>query len=206
MVWMKSVTDTAHILANRGVAAGRTDLVRAACAAARLANPDHLKNMVSLVEGGMPTVMAQVSRIILHSRMKAGIARYASAYPNRDILLFEPNQRDADMFFARIFSFDHRRRVCEHAYQTTRNDLRERQCDLQSLLSRYGITLRTDILADRARHFDSHLHIPPEVARLPGLRHPVTNELSHALDTLDAWLAHHSAESEPDQAPRAKAG
>lgn len=35
-----TVTDTAHILANRGVAAGRTDLVRAACAAARLANPD----------------------------------------------------------------------------------------------------------------------------------------------------------------------
>ncbi|MEP9385542.1 LysM peptidoglycan-binding domain-containing protein [Nocardioides cheoyonin] len=35
-----TITDTAHILANRGVAAGRTDLVRTACAAARKANPD----------------------------------------------------------------------------------------------------------------------------------------------------------------------
>jgi nucleoid-associated protein YgaU len=35
-----TVTDTAHILANRGVAEGRTDLVRTACAAARMANPD----------------------------------------------------------------------------------------------------------------------------------------------------------------------
>ena len=35
-----TVTDTAHILANRGVAAGRSDVVRAACAAARKANPD----------------------------------------------------------------------------------------------------------------------------------------------------------------------
>ena len=35
-----AVTDLAHILANRGVATGRLDLVRTACAAARLANPD----------------------------------------------------------------------------------------------------------------------------------------------------------------------
>lgn len=35
-----TVTDTAHILANRGVAEGRTDLVRTACSAARMANPD----------------------------------------------------------------------------------------------------------------------------------------------------------------------
>lgn len=35
-----AVTDLAHVLANRGVATGRPDLVRTACAAARLANPD----------------------------------------------------------------------------------------------------------------------------------------------------------------------
>ena len=35
-----NVTDTAHILANRGVTTGRPDLIRTACAAARMANPD----------------------------------------------------------------------------------------------------------------------------------------------------------------------
>jgi NTE family protein len=154
----------------------------------RLADPQRRKNLTSLVDGGLPAVMAQASRVLVHSRMKAGMARYADLYPDRDILLFEPNRRDADMFFARIFSFAQRVRVCEHAYQTTRADLRNRQDDLKPLLARYGIALRSDILADRDRHFDSHLHIPPEVTRLARLRHPVTNDLSDALDRLEIWL------------------
>jgi hypothetical protein len=79
----------------------------------------------------------------------------------------------------------------KHAYQTTRADLRNRQHDLKPLLARYGIALRTAVLADRQRRFDSHLRIPPDAARLARLRHPVTNELSHALDQLEAWLEQH---------------
>ncbi|MEE4377031.1 MAG: patatin-like phospholipase family protein [Candidatus Competibacteraceae bacterium] len=161
----------------------------------RLVDSQRRKNLTSLVEGGLPAVMAQATRIVIHSRMKAGLARYANQYPGRDILLFEPHQRDADMFFARIFSFTQRLRVCEHAYQATRADLRNRQEVLEPLLARHGITLRSDVLADQNRHFNSHLHIPPEVNRMAGLQHPVTNELSDALDQLDSWLAEHRSQS-----------
>jgi predicted acylesterase/phospholipase RssA len=161
----------------------------------RLADPRCQKNLTSLVEGGLPAVMAQATRIVIHSRMKAGLARYANQYPDQDILLFEPNQRDADMFFARIFSFAQRLRVCEHAYQATRADLRNRQEVLEPLLARHGIALRTDILADQDRHFNSHLHIPPEFSRMAGLQHPVTNELSDALDRLESWLEERRAQS-----------
>ncbi|NJN47691.1 MAG: patatin family protein [Candidatus Competibacteraceae bacterium] len=154
----------------------------------RLVDPQQQKSLTSLVDGGLPAVMAQATRIVIHSRMKAGLARYANQYPDQDILLFEPSPRDADMFFARIFSFAQRVRVCEHAYQTTRTDLRDRQAVLKPLLARHGITLRTDILAERDRRFNSHLVIPPEVNRLAELQHPVTNELSDALDRLESWL------------------
>lgn len=157
----------------------------------RLAELHRCRNLDALVEGGLPVVMAQAARILLHSRMQAAQARYARQYQDRDILLFEPNQGDADMFFAEVFSFTQRRQVCEHAYQTTRADLLGRQDSLKPLLARYGIILRMDILADRHRHFDSHLHIPPEVARLASLQNPLTNNLSEALDQLEGWLAKH---------------
>jgi hypothetical protein len=51
------------------------------------------------------------------------LARYTADYPDRDIILFEPNSGDAKMFFSNVFSFTNRRKVCEHAYQTTRRDL-----------------------------------------------------------------------------------
>lgn len=157
----------------------------------RLADPRRCRNLQTLVDGGLPVVIAQAGRILLHSRMRSGMARYAIEYPDRDILLFEPNQGDADMFFTNIFSFTHRWRVCQHAYQTTRMDLLTRQDRLEPLLARYGITLRTDILTDRNRHFDSHLHIPPEDIRMAMLQHPITNNLSDTLDQLKEWLEKH---------------
>jgi len=151
-------------------------------------NPAQKKNLHALVEGGFPVVMAQAFRTIIHSRMTVGISSYAAAYPNKDVIVFEPDSGDANMFFANVFSFANRVKVCEHAYQTTRADLYARRHDLGRILQRHGVTLRTDILADRSRHFDSHLHVPPEETRLAKLRNRVTNELSDALDQLEEWL------------------
>ena len=53
--------------------------------------------------------------------------RYKSVYPNTDIVLFEPNRADADMFFTNLFSYSSRRRLCEHAYQKTREELWKRR-------------------------------------------------------------------------------
>ncbi|MEZ5582285.1 MAG: hypothetical protein R3F37_05430 [Candidatus Competibacteraceae bacterium] len=61
------------------------------------------------------------------------------------------------MFFANVFSFAHRRWVCEHAYQTIRNDLLARYEDLEPILSRHGITMRMDVLEDKSRHFSTGL-------------------------------------------------
>ena len=79
-----------------------------------------------LSHGGLPVVLSQTFRAIIHSRMKVGMDKYRRQYPDADVLLFEPDREDADMFFASIFSYSQRKRLCAAAYQKTRRNLAER--------------------------------------------------------------------------------
>ena len=163
---------------------------------AKHAKPGEMKNMESLVDGGLLVVMSQMFYALVHSRMKIGLARYAADYPDRDIILFEPNSGDAKMFFSNVFSFANRHKVCEHAYQTTRRDLLARKNELIPLFARHGINLRVDILEDQSRRFDSHLVVTPELSMLAKLQNKVTNALSDTLDDIEAWL-----DSRPKELP-----
>ncbi len=163
---------------------------------AKHAKPGEMRNMESLVDGGLPVVMSQMFYALIHSRMKIGLARYTADYPDRDIILFEPNSGDAKMFFSNVFSFTNRRKVCEHAYQTTRRDLLARKNELIPLFARHGIQLRVDILEDRSRRFDSHLIVPPEISQLAKLQNKMTNSLSDALDDIEVWV-----DSQPKNLP-----
>ncbi len=156
------------------------------------------KRYKTLVEGGLPVVLSQTFYALIHSRMKIGMAKYATHYPDKDVILFEPNSGDANMFFSNVFSFSNRHRVCEYAYQTTRRDLLARKNELEPLLARHGVGLRIDVLEDRSRHFDSHLVISEKMLQLARLQHPVTNRLSHTLDSLQTWID--TATSMPDVA------
>src|SRR5690606_22678182 len=43
----------------------------------------------SLVDKGLPTILSQTFRMMIHSRMKAGLKGYAQKYPDADVVLFE---------------------------------------------------------------------------------------------------------------------
>lgn len=115
--------------------------------------------LASLVEGGLPVVLSQTFRAIVHSRLLVGMSSYDTQYENADVILFEPNRDDAKMFFANVFSFSNRLWVCEHAYQTTRHDLLARHRELEPVFARHGITMRMDILEDENRHFSTGLGV-----------------------------------------------
>ncbi len=155
---------------------------------AKLAKPNDIYGFKTLVDGGLPVVMTQTFYALIYSRMKLGMAKYAVDHPDKDVILFEPNSRDATMFFSSVFSFANRRNVCEHAYQTTRRDLLSRKHELKTLLTRHGINLRVDILEDESLHFDSNLYVPPEISKRAMLQNQVTNQLSDTLDELQAWI------------------
>jgi len=105
-----------------------------------------------LVEGGLPAVLSQTFRSMIHSRMVLGMKQYETTYPNTDIILIEPDHRDPELYLANTFSYSQRRHLAEHAYQQTRQMLRSRKTGLSAILWRHGITLHHEALDDPKRH------------------------------------------------------
>lgn len=104
-----------------------------------------------IVDGGLPVVLSQTFRSMIHSRLELGMKGYERAYPDTDILLVEPDQRDAELFMTNTFSYSQRRRLAEHAYQRTREMLRSRKTSLARQLARHGVGLDLDVLSDPRR-------------------------------------------------------
>lgn len=134
----------------------------------------------TLIEGGLPAVLSQMFRTLLHSRAQAGASSYALRYGSADLALFEPAPDDVEMFFTNVFSFAHRQRLAEHAYQATRADLRDRRAEVGALLARHGLHLREDVLDSERTLAD-------------GLKEPAgsssaTRDLRGTLDELDRLL------------------
>lgn len=101
-----------------------------------------------LAQGGLLAVLSQTLRSIIHSRVEIGMANYGTTYPETGILLIEPSQEDADMFFTNLFSYNSRRRMCENAYQNTRMMLWERRKEIGPILERHGLKLKLSVLRD----------------------------------------------------------
>ena len=104
-----------------------------------------------LVEGGLPVLMAQTFRSIIHSRMQVGMGRYQKEFPDADVVLFEPSRDDVEMFFTNVFSYADRERLSEHAYQRTRAELRRRHEELEPVFARHGIAIDQGALSDEGR-------------------------------------------------------
>ena len=109
-----------------------------------------------LTDGGLPVVLSQTFRTMIHSRLELGMKGYERSHPNTTIVLFEPNHRDPEMFLANTFSYRQRRTLAEHAYQQTRKTLRERRAVLGPQLARHGVTIQQDVLDDLNRTLVSH--------------------------------------------------
>jgi predicted acylesterase/phospholipase RssA len=152
---------------------------------ASAAPPGREKRHVSLVDGGLPVVLSQTFRALIHSRMKVGMAKYDSQYMDRDVVLFEPDTGDSKMFFANVFSYSNREMVCQHAYRTTRRDLWERRKALAPVLERHGLKIRETVLRDAERHFTAALDRRPDPERLGIYKNPVTNRLDQVLLQLE---------------------
>ena len=140
-----------------------------------------------LVDGGLPVVLAQTFRSIIHSRMQVGMAKYSVDYKNADVVLFEPNSDDAEMFFTNMFSYSSRRRLCEHAYQKTRIELYRRRHELGPILARHGIHIRLEGLKEQRSltHHDIGDHAEMENTLLA-----TSHRLGDALHELERWLDH----------------
>lgn len=108
-----------------------------------------------LVDGGLPQVLSQTFRSIIRSRMELGLRRYDADYPDTDIVLFEPDARDAQIFFTNPFSYSQRRWLAEHAFQATRAQLRTRRDELAPTLAKHGLEFAAALDDPRAKLLDA---------------------------------------------------
>jgi predicted acylesterase/phospholipase RssA len=133
---------------------------------------------------GISTVMAQTIRTAIRSRMSVGLAKYRATHPGSDVVLFEPRRNDAETFFTNIFSLSSRRRLCEHAYMSTRADLLERREQLEPVLRAHGLSINEAVLNHPARRLVREVRRRDVPA--PRTRAQATLErLRHTLDDLD---------------------
>ena len=144
-----------------------------------------------LNEGGLPLVLSQTFRAIIHSRMRVGMEKYRQQYPHANVVLFEPDREDAQMFFANIFSYRQRKRLCAQAYNKTRRNLQTRAAELAPVFARHGISFRLDRLHDTHRHVTDAVCDPRPLhadAAAPPTVSKTARDLGHTLDTLQRWL------------------
>ena len=137
-----------------------------------------------LVDGGLPVVLSQTFRTLIHSRLELGMKGYERSHPDTDILLFEPDHRDPEMFLANTFGYSQRRRLAEHAYRQTRDQLRAQRPQLAAKLARHGLGLNDAVLDE---HHRTLLRAPRRaVAPLPSAL--AVKKLERVLDDLEVAL------------------
>jgi len=139
-----------------------------------------------LVNRGLPTVLAQTFRTLVHSRMGTGLAAYESRYADRDILVFEPRRDDYKMFFTNVFSFSKRKAVVEHAYDSTRRKLLRNRDRIEAILERHGLRLRVEILEEERDLWES-----VELNKRRRSTWHVAQRLDKALVQIEALVAEH---------------
>ncbi len=139
------------------------------------------RRIPSIVEGGLPSVLSQTFRSMIHSRLELGIKSYERAYPNTDIVLIEPDHRDPELYLANTFSYGQRRHLAEHAYQQTRALLRSRKSDLARKLERHGIGLNHAVLNNPKRHLATPRPAHSKLGRAVDSLHEIMEDLDRAL-------------------------
>ena len=109
-------------------------------------------------------------------------------------MLFEPDREDADMFFANIFSYSQRKRLCAAAYaQDAAEPDRARAHDARAACSR-GTASRSAATGSPTRTATSPTRVTdprPLRARRRDASdvRQTTRDLAHTLDQLERWLA-----------------
>lgn len=143
--------------------------------------PSEKQHIPRIVDGGLPAVLSQTFRSMIHSRLVLGLKQYERLYPKTDIILIEPDHRDPELYLANTFSYAQRRHLAEHAYQQTRQMLRSRKTGLSATLWRHGITLHHEALDDPKRHLSKPTKASTRVGRAIASLQEIMDDLGHVV-------------------------
>jgi NTE family protein len=93
-----------------------------------------------LADRGVRTVLNQVFRTLLHSRLMVGIRKYVDDVNFKgDILLIEPQEQDARFFDINPLAFWERARAAERGFESVKTSIERKFPQVRAILSYYGI-------------------------------------------------------------------
>ncbi|MEE2703777.1 MAG: patatin-like phospholipase family protein [Myxococcota bacterium] len=124
-----------------------------------------------LAERGLTTVMNQVFRTLLHTRLKLSLKAYLKDQHFRgDIVVIEANETDESFFDLKPMNFWRRSDAVRHGFESVSQTLREHAEELTPLLARYGL----DFAVPEPAGIGSQCAAAgPREPRRGGLRRPV---------------------------------
>ncbi len=141
-----------------------------------------------IVRGGLPSVLSQTVRTLIHSRLQLGVQSYEGKYPGSDVVLIEPARDDYEDFFSNIFSFSSRKGVCERAWNATRRSLLQRADSIQKVLDRFDLKLDREFLEDPEVDLWENVGLPEFGSRGVQPKEVVLDDLRGLLDRLEGYL------------------
>lgn len=99
---------------------------------------------------GLPGVLDQTVRMILHGRTTESVADTKAAFPDVDVVMLQPAPNDYAMFFYNVGRFSARAATARIGFLTAYAELSRRAEDITPLLARHGIRLDLSVLRDEA--------------------------------------------------------
>jgi len=95
-----------------------------------------------LADRGMLTILNQVFRTLLHSRLQLGLREYQED-PNfrGDIIVIEPTEKDVDFFHMNPLGFWERRRAAQHGYVSVTQSIDMHYEMIRRILESYGMLM-----------------------------------------------------------------
>jgi predicted acylesterase/phospholipase RssA len=92
-------------------------------------------------DGGMLAIAAQALRIALQRRLHDGLKHHPLKYPETEIVLFEPYERDLQLFDTPLMTYGLRREVIRRGFRTTVKTILADLERYTAIFARHGIRL-----------------------------------------------------------------
>ena len=103
---------------------------------------DYVAEGMQLADRGMLTILNQVLRTLLHSRLQLGLRQYQDDPSFKgDIILIEPSEHDIDFFQMAPLAFRERRRAAQHGYVSVTQSIDTHYDMVRRILESYGILM-----------------------------------------------------------------
>jgi predicted acylesterase/phospholipase RssA len=109
---------------------------------ARRIHPE--ENYIS--EHGLPAIINQAVRTLLHSSLRYHIKNLQAKYPDVDIVLIQPEWDDQRMFTYNPMYYGSRLMLAEHGFETVTSGLLAHYDYYRQILKRHGIEVHTDFV------------------------------------------------------------